>query len=69
MAAISPYYSTVETAKLLRKHPHTMRTGWQRFGKVYGITPVKIGGRVLWPKDQVKRVLVGLPATEQGAAT
>lgn len=60
------YYNTSQAAKQLQRQPHTLRTYYQATGEVYGIKPVKVGSRLHWPKDQVRRVAQGLPAT--GAA-
>lgn len=63
------HYDTNQAAKALRRQGHTMRTYYQRAGHAYGIVPIKIGERLYWPKDQVRRVAKGLPAVVQEEVT
>lgn len=55
------YYDTNQMAKALRRQANTLRVYYNRAGHVYGVHPVKIGHRLYWPKDQVRRVAQGLP--------
>lgn len=58
------YYDTNQMAKLLRRQAQTLRVYHSRAGHVYGVHPIKVGERLYWPKDQVRRVAKGLPALE-----
>lgn len=58
----SPFYTTAEFAALFKRRPRSTLATWRKAGNVYGIVPTKIGERVMWPKDQVQRVLTGMSA-------
>lgn len=56
-------YSTHELVSLLDCRPQTARAALCRAGHYLGMKPVKLpNGRLLWPAEQVERVLQGLPA-------
>lgn len=59
------HYDTNQMAKLLKRQAQTLRVYYNKTGSAYGITPVRIGSRLYWPKDQVRRVSKGLPAVAQ----
>lgn len=52
--------TTDELAELLRVKSKTIRAGLCRNGHYGGITPIKLWNRrLLWPADQVERLLSG----------
>lgn len=51
------FYSTEELARLLRRHPQTLRKEWRKKGSVYGLTPIKLGSRICWPKNQIGKII------------
>lgn len=53
----SPFYTTAEFASLLKRRPRSVLAIWRKNSTVYGVTPIKIGERVMWPKDQVNRTI------------
>lgn len=61
------HYDTNQMARLLKRQAQTLRIYHSRNGHVYGIRPLKIGSRLYWPKDQVRRVAKGLPARMETA--
>lgn len=65
-ACPSPFYTTAEFAALFKRRPRSVLAIWRKNNSAYGVTPIKIGERVMWPKDQAHRVAQGLPA--MGAA-
>jgi len=56
------FYSTEEMARLLKRHPQTIRKEWRKQGNAYGITPVKLGSRIFWPKHQVAKLMATVGA-------
>lgn len=58
----SLFYSTEEMAKLLKRHPQTLRKEWRKRGSAYGITPIKLGARICWPKHQVAKIMTSVGA-------
>lgn len=53
------FYTTNQLAKLMQRHPQTLRKAWRERGNACGIVPIKLGSRVFWPKREVLRVLGG----------
>jgi len=53
-------YSTVEAAFVTRHKPQTLRHELCVKGSFKGIRPVKLpGGRLLWPADEIDRLVSG----------
>jgi hypothetical protein len=57
--ARSPFYTTAEFASMLKRRPRSVLAVWRKNNAAYGVTPIKIGERVMWPKDQVNRTIQG----------
>ncbi|MDP2867738.1 hypothetical protein [Methyloversatilis sp.] len=56
------FYSTIEAANATRSSTSTWRKNYCQNGHHHGIKPVKQpSGRLLWPADQVDRLLSGEP--------
>lgn len=53
----SPFYTTAEFAALFKRRPRSVLAIWRKNNTVYGVTPIKIGERIMWPKDQAHRVI------------
>lgn len=53
----SPFYTTAEFASLLKRRPRSVLAVWRKNNAAYGVTPIKIGERVMWPKDQVNHTI------------
>lgn len=51
--------TTEEFAQSVRNKPQTVRKNYCLAGHCYGIKPVKIGGRLLWPSESVAQLLSG----------
>ncbi len=52
-----PPLTTGSFAAVIGRSPQTVRSEHCRTGQAYGITPIKIKGRLLWPADQVESLL------------
>lgn len=62
-------YSTDELVGMLDCRPQTARAALCRSGHYLGIVPIKLPNRkLLWPAEQVERVLQGLPARPESDA-
>jgi hypothetical protein len=53
------YLPTPDFAKAFSKSPATARKNFCLAGHCYGIKPVKIGGRLLWPVSEIAKLLNG----------
>lgn len=55
-----PDLATTEVfAKSAKCSPKTVRKNYCLTGHCYGIRPVKVGGRLLWPVSDIARLLSG----------
>lgn len=55
-----PDLATTEVfAKSAKCSPKTVRKNYCLTGHCYGIRPVKVGGRLLWPISDISRLLSG----------
>ena len=55
-----PDLATTEVfAKSAKCSPKTVRKNYCLTGHCYGIKPVKVGGRLLWPISEIARLLNG----------
>ena len=54
-----PHAFTEEFAYLIGKAPQTVRKNYSQTGSCFGITPLKLGNRLLWPVDAIARLLGG----------
>lgn len=61
-----PELATTEAfAKSAKCSTKTIRKNYCLTGHCYGIRPVKVGGRLLWPVSEIAKLLNGeLPGTE-----
>jgi len=50
--------TTQELAKILSKSSQTLRKNYCLNGEVYGLRPIKIGGRLLWDVKDIAALLV-----------
>lgn len=50
---------TEEYALVTRGTPQTIRKNYCQKGECYGIRPVKVGSRLLWPVTQIAELLNG----------
>lgn len=57
------FYTTDEAAEVLKRRSSSLRAYYQRAGQAYGVRPIKVGARLHWPANQIRRVARGLPAT------
>lgn len=49
--------TTEEFALAVKASPQTIRKNYCLNGECYGIRPIKIGNRLLWKYDEVKKLL------------
>jgi hypothetical protein len=54
-----PHAFTEEFAYLIGKAPQTVRKIYSQTGSCFGIMPLKLGNRLLWPVDAIARLLGG----------
>ena len=54
-----PHAFTEEFAYLIGKAPQTIRKIYSQTGSCFGIRPLKLGKRLLWPTDAIARLLGG----------
>lgn len=62
LAAISrgrDHLTTVELATATNHRPQTVRKVYCTTGAYFGIRPIKLGNRLLWPVNEVARLLNG----------
>ena len=59
IANISDHLVTDELAHVLRRASQTLRKAYSTTGHYLGIRPKKIGNRLLWPIEDVAKVLQG----------
>ncbi len=63
-------YTTNEAAAVTRHRPQTYRKDFCLKGHFHGIKPVKIpGGRLLWPADEIDRLVSGEATQHPKTAT
>lgn len=53
------HITTSELARALSKSNQTIRVNYCRSGHAYGIRPIKVGGKLLWPVGEVAKLLEG----------
>lgn len=68
IAAGRDHVLTGEFARALGRAEQTVRKNYCLAGECYGVRPVKVGGRLLWPVAAVAALLAG-EATDQAAAS
>ena len=54
-----PHATTEEFGHLTGKAPQTIRKNYSQSGSCFGIRPLKLGNRLLWPTDAIARLLEG----------
>jgi hypothetical protein len=54
-----PHATTEEFGHLTGKAPQTIRKNYSQSGTCFGIRPLKLGNRLLWPTDAITRLLEG----------
>jgi hypothetical protein len=59
VAGVRDFITTDELAQCLSKAVQTIRKTHCECGAVYGIKPVKVGNRLLWPVAKVAELLEG----------
>lgn len=59
IAARTDHLVTEELALVLRRASQTIRKAYSQTGHYFGIRPVKIGNRLLWPAKDVAEVFTG----------
>jgi len=52
-------YVTSEAAALVRRHPETLLKSAKKHGHFKGVKPIRLGGKLLWPRDQIDALLTG----------
>lgn len=53
------FLNTADFAHAICRNPQTIRKNLCLTGEAYGIRPQKIGGRLLWPAEQVEKLCLG----------
>lgn len=53
------FYLTEELAAAVRCSPQTVRKVYCMTGEFHGVRPRKMGNRLLWPREQVEKLLTG----------
>lgn len=59
VAANRDHISTVEFARATNKAPQTIRKNYCLKGECFGIRPIKVGNRLLWPVMPTAALLNG----------
>lgn len=54
-----PHATTEEFGHLTGKAPQTIRKNYSQTGLCFGIRPLKLGNRLLWPADAIAKLLGG----------
>ncbi len=54
-----PHATTEEFGHLTGKAPQTIRKNYCQTGACFGIRPLKLGNRLLWPADAIAQLLGG----------
>lgn len=54
-----PHATTEEFGHLTGKAPQTIRKHFSQTGTCFGIRPLKLGNRLLWPTEAITRLLEG----------
>jgi hypothetical protein len=54
-----PHATTTEYAHLIGKAQQTIRKNYCLTGDAFGIVPIKIGNRLLWPVEGIAQLLSG----------
>jgi hypothetical protein len=55
-----PHATTEEFGHLTGKASQTIRKNYSQTGACFGIRPIKLGNRLLWPADAIVRLLGGV---------
>jgi hypothetical protein len=53
-----PHATTSEFGHITSKADQTIRKNYCLKGQAFGVTPIKIGNKLLWPVEQISRLLV-----------
>jgi hypothetical protein len=59
IAAGRDHIATNEFARAFTRATQTVRKNYCHRGECFGVRPIKVGGRLLWPVADVARVLTG----------
>lgn len=59
IAADRDHVGTSEYGRAIGHADHTIRKNYCETGEAYGIRPVKVGGRLLWPVKEIAALLKG----------
>ena len=51
------FLSTEEFAKSITRSTNTLRKNYCLTGHCYGVRPIKVGGRLLWPVSEIITLL------------
>lgn len=57
IAAGRDHITTIEYARAIGRAGQTVRKNYCLTGDAYGIRPVKVGGRLLWPVQDIAALL------------
>jgi hypothetical protein len=52
-----PHATTTEYAHLIGKAQQTIRKNYCLTGDAFGVVPIKVGNRLLWPIEQIAQLL------------
>lgn len=61
------FVTTAEFGTAVNRSGQTIRKNFCLQGEAYGIRPTKIGGRLMWPADQIEKLLRGESPTSLAA--
>ena len=53
------HIQTSEMARALNRADQTVRKNYSQTGACFGIVPVKVGNRLLWPVSEIANILSG----------
>jgi hypothetical protein len=53
------HIQTSEMARALNRADQTVRKNYSQTGACFGIVPVKVGNRLLWPVSDIANILLG----------
>lgn len=59
MDALPKVLTTAEFARAVSRAPQTLRKNYCLTGECFGIRPVKVGNRLLWPVAEIAVLLNG----------
>jgi hypothetical protein len=54
-----PHATTTEYAHLIGKAQQTIRKNYCLTGDAFGVVPIKVGNRLLWPIERIAQLLTG----------